>query len=790
MAPYSRAHLLEMRLGSKLMLACLLGVAGVCQAVPRTSSRTSAASAGHVRLPATGRIARNLHVGAKGSNNPVDRRSALAGIATAISGAALSNRRAIADDDDFSDFGNAADIYNAATQQSPTTKKEKPAPKKSSSAPVRDSSSSSSSSGGGLSVPLPAIGGAVAAIGGAAALATRGVPQAPKMQNIVQIKKEALFDALESKATKKELFEAIEDLEGVNPSPKPVAAMDGFWKVIYTTESDIGKSASQTVQKVDMRGKTVDQVYTLGPKSSLDIKAPLEVIADDTIEYIFKEYILSTGSGSFNLPIRPFPLRARAKAETTFIDKELRVDRLTPGNDLIIYEKTSSQSVPASDAKGTLDQPSQTMKKTLASMAIGTKQLKAKPVVQTQRKVVPQTKKMAPPPQKKPAEMTKKKVAPPPPQPAAAPAKKSPAQAPAAKKPAPSAATPAAPKAAGKNIFSGFFQKAPSPPAQAAAAAPKKSAPEATPKKPVAPPAKAAAPKPTPEPVPPPPKAAAPKPKPAAAKPGKDVAPAPAKKEAPAPSPAAPAAAAGEKKGNFFAGLFGGSPAAKAPAKEQPEKAPAAAAPKPQAKPVAAKKAPEAPKAAETASTPAPPKEAASKATPPPTAEVITPTAAPTMRPTRPPTPVKPQDMFNVPPPPTKKKSYGEYSRGSSWLDPSTYAGESTAPAPAKKAAAPKPKPKPVAPKKAPVAGRLTPLKKGATPPPVKTAAASSTTDDRVSAEQWISNWKSSVEGGSGAAAPDAQAWIKDWKKSTSAKKAAPDAQTWINDWKKSVGKK
>eukprot|EP00670_Eutreptiella_braarudii_P001868 CAMPEP_0174300200 /NCGR_PEP_ID=MMETSP0809-20121228/58328_1 /TAXON_ID=73025 ORGANISM="Eutreptiella gymnastica-like, Strain CCMP1594" /NCGR_SAMPLE_ID=MMETSP0809 /ASSEMBLY_ACC=CAM_ASM_000658 /LENGTH=1067 /DNA_ID=CAMNT_0015405747 /DNA_START=33 /DNA_END=3236 /DNA_ORIENTATION=+ len=152
-----------------------------------------------------------------------------------------------------------------------------------------------------------------------------------------------------------EIGAAIETLEGLNPTPAPLASplISGKWELLYTTsESILGKDKPEPLrpkgpiyQYIDTAALRANNEQTVMPiddapflKWKTTVSANLELESDSVVAVQFEKF----GIGPIKVDA---PASANAKLETTYLDETLRISRGSKGNVFVLkmVDRTETQ---------------------------------------------------------------------------------------------------------------------------------------------------------------------------------------------------------------------------------------------------------------------------------------------------------------------------------------------------------------------------------------------------------------------------------------------------------------
>jgi hypothetical protein len=134
--------------------------------------------------------------------------------------------------------------------------------------------------------------------------------------------------------------ECIEDLEGVNPTRRPVAdapeSLSACWLLLYTTSDSIlglnrpapFRPRPRILQHIDAFGLAAkNEEWILGGLVKNAVKAELKPRKDGkTVDVGFVQFRLA------GFPVNVDPLKFKGVLETTYLDDSLRISRGDKGN--------------------------------------------------------------------------------------------------------------------------------------------------------------------------------------------------------------------------------------------------------------------------------------------------------------------------------------------------------------------------------------------------------------------------------------------------------------------------
>lgn len=161
-----------------------------------------------------------------------------------------------------------------------------------------------------------------------------------------EIAKQELFEkiaplsrgATATEADKAEVDDLASKLEGLNPTPRPLASslINGSWELLYTTSASIlGLSkppflrpSGKIFQVIDAPNLKARNIETAPLYNQ--VSANLISIDDETVAVLFEEFRI------FNLIPVKAPASARGELSVTYLDEELRISRGDKGNLFIL----------------------------------------------------------------------------------------------------------------------------------------------------------------------------------------------------------------------------------------------------------------------------------------------------------------------------------------------------------------------------------------------------------------------------------------------------------------------
>mmetsp|Transcript_52582 Transcript_52582/g.167183 ORF Transcript_52582/g.167183 Transcript_52582/m.167183 type:complete len:248 (-) Transcript_52582:23-766(-) len=192
-----------------------------------------------------------------------------------------------------------------------------------------------------------------AAAGGGEEL--REVAKAKVKRAVANTKRGKLVEGLR----RREIIAVIEELEALNPTPRPTATslVSGGWSLLFqsplTEEAAAGKASTlegpflaafqpftkglvrtkRDLQVIDLEGGRVENLaefVALGIDGSLNILGTAVARDDVKVDVEFTEFQFKLGAVEFSVPLGW--VKARGWVETTYVDDELRVGRGDKGS--------------------------------------------------------------------------------------------------------------------------------------------------------------------------------------------------------------------------------------------------------------------------------------------------------------------------------------------------------------------------------------------------------------------------------------------------------------------------